>query len=225
MTEVNRCFPPDSAGMADPEIRRFSCLVSAPMTNVPHTGPVRVYHLSPLRKAILLGVWVLFVLPLVVVGVWAQDPAALATGVLTGAILAAVFIPAAWWFPRLALSEESVSRRNVGYRLATSWDNVAELRLTRGSEGFVLRQAMDDAGARRFAAAAASVRILPGAFRLYPGDVLELITDRRFIPLESFAYWWKHGDLGLEIARHAPWLAVPGTGTDPDSLSPQETRQ
>jgi hypothetical protein len=184
--------------------------------NPSRSGPARVYFLSPWRRGILLALWALLVLPLVAIGVWGHDPAALFVGLLAGLILAVIFIAAAWRFPRLALGEAGVIQHNLGYRLATSWDNIAELRRTRGSQGFVLRRPMDDAGARRYARSAAVLRIAPGVFRLYPPEVLQLITERRYIPIEAFAYWLTHGDLEREIARRAPWLARPLAGASPN---------
>lgn len=44
--------------------------------------------------------------------------------------------------------------------------------------------------------------------RLYNVDQVRLLAERRFIPIEAFAYWLKHGPLRDDLARHAPSVAV-----------------
>jgi hypothetical protein len=169
-------------------------------------GTSTVYHLSPLRRAILIAFWGLFAIPLLAVGIWMNDPAALATGILFSLITAPIFAVSGWWYPRLVLTSNRIERYNLGYRLTTTWDNVADIRLVKGSEGFILRQSMEDKGAYLFARAA-NLRFGIGLIRLYDPEVLSLIRERRFLPIEAFAYWLKHGELGHRIALQAPWLA------------------
>ncbi len=118
-----------------------------------------------------------------------------------------IFAICGWYYPSLVLTPEGISRYNVGYTLSTSWDNIIELRLTRGFEGLILRQPMEDRGAHRFAVAAGA-RFGIGAVPLYPTEIVKMIKAHRFIPIEAFAYWFKHGKLGDEIAGYAPGIAV-----------------
>ena len=167
------------------------------------TTPRTVYHLSPVRRGILIACWAVFAIPLLVGGVWSGDMALVATGGLCSLILLPIFAICGWWYPRLVVTSKNLVRHNVGYTLTVNWENVAELRLTKGFEGLVLHQPMEDSGAARFAIAASS-RFGTGLILLYPPEVLDLIRARRFFPLESFAYWLKHGTLGEDIVRYAP---------------------
>lgn len=45
----------------------------------------------------------------------------------------------------------------------------------------------------------------------YDPEVIELMRGRRFIPLDAFAYWWRHGDLDKEIERRAPLSTFPNS--------------
>jgi hypothetical protein len=40
--------------------------------------------------------------------------------------------------------------------------------------------------------------------RIYDDLQSRLLSERRFIPIEAFAYWLKHGQLRDDLARHAP---------------------
>lgn len=148
----------------------------------------------------------MFAVPLLAIGGLQHDPAAVATGIMVTAIFAPLILVLAWWYPRLVITPDTIERHNVGYTLRTPWGNVARIRLARGSEGLILRGPMEERGAYRFAKAA-TFRFGIETASLYDRDVLELIRQRRFIPLEAFYYWFKHGMLRYEIERYAPWLA------------------
>jgi len=166
----------------------------------------RVYHLGPRRRAVLLATWVLTVLPLLLLGLWTGDAAALATGLLVGVLMAAIFVSTGLYYPRLQLDADGIVRHNMGYRLATPWSNVLVLRREPGCEGLELMRPMEDRGARL--AARFSQWAMPAVISLYPPDVRQLVAKRRFIPIEAFADWLREGDLEQELARHAPWLAA-----------------
>lgn len=166
----------------------------------------RVYRLGPRRRAFVLVTWALFVLPLLLGGLWMRDGAMLAAGALAG-VIAIPSLVLVWCKPRLVLSAAGVVRDDFGYRLESPWENIAELRLVPGSEGFVLRAPMASPAARRFSAATRT-RLAPAAVRLYPPEVLGLIAQDRFIPIEAFAYWLRRGDLARDIAARAPWLTA-----------------
>jgi hypothetical protein len=168
----------------------------------------RVYRISPRRRAFLYGSWALFAVPLLIGGLVTGEPGLLVAGVLVSAIM----LPLLLWVDltaKLILTAEGIETRQVGARLQSSWANVAGLRLVPGSEGFVLREPMSGSGPQRFASAS-HVRIRGAA--LYDDVRLQLISELRFIPIEAFAYWLKHGDLRAAIARVAPDLE---SRTDP----------
>ncbi len=94
---------------------------------------------------------------------------------------------------RLALSDEGIKLFQLGYTLETEWDNVAYLYDKGfGSQGLVLYRPMDCPGAGAL-----------GRFRhtqvegvnLYTDEQIQLIAERRFIPIDAFAYWLKRGQL------------------------------
>jgi hypothetical protein len=171
----------------------------------PGLFPLKAYRLSPRRQAILAAIGILIVLPLVLFGDLEKNPAAVAAGTTVWAVFFAVFVVAGWWYPRLILGQHTVERKNIGYTLKTHWGNIGGIRLEPGSEGFILRYPMEDRGAYRFAIAA-KARFGNGGIRPYNRDVLALIGERRFLPIEAFAYWLRHGSLRREIERRAPWL-------------------
>ena len=41
---------------------------------------------------------------------------------------------------------------------------------------------------------------------LFNEEQIQLIAERRFIPIEPFAYWLKKGQLRDDLIRHAPAL-------------------
>lgn len=173
----------------------------------PEFGPPLIYRLSPGRRRFLLVVWATFTLPLLIGGLIYEDGSAIAAGLLAGLILGLVFGFAAWRHPRLELTPRGIALVQLGYRLEADWPNCAELRLTPGGEGLVLRSPMTNPGARRFASAAGALRHGPGMLRLHPPEILEFIAARRYIPMEAFAHALRHGDLARRMAMHAPWLA------------------
>lgn len=180
----------------------------------------RVYRLSPRRRAILYGSWALLGLPLLVGGMVTGEPGLLVGGVLVSAVM----LPLLLWVDfaaKLIVSADGIETRQVGARLQSSWANVAGLRLVPGSEGFVLREPMSGSGPQRFAGAS-QVRFQGAA--LYDDVRLQLISERRFIPIEAFAYWWTRGDLRAAIARAAPDLEArtdPSGGPVPGTSGPE----
>ena len=161
----------------------------------------RVYSLSPRRKALLAGLWVALCVPLAIWGALIRDSALLITAALVAVVLAPIFVVSGWYYPKLILTEEGIERRNIGYRLRASWENIETARWKRGIEGLILRRPMADKGAFRFAATA-TARF--DGVHMYDPEVIKLIRERRFIPLEAFAYWGCHGDLHQEIERRVP---------------------
>lgn len=102
-------------------------------------------------------------------------------------------------YTRLVLSADGVKLYQFGYRLETDWDNVTGLYDMPGAQGLVLRRPMGCPGAAVFGAA----RNVGGLFN---EEQTQLIAERRFIPIEPFAYWFKHGQLRDDLIRRAPAL-------------------
>lgn len=107
---------------------------------------------------------------------------------------------------RLELSAEGVQLRQTGYKLQASWDDIAELRLERGREGFVTNKPITSSGAKLLAAFRAAG--MPGA-PLYDARQQALLAEQRFIPIEAFAWHLRHGKLYSDITRLAPQLPQP----------------
>lgn len=169
--------------------------------------PRRTYGISPARRTLLYGSWVIFALPLLAGGFFTGE-----TGLLVAALLVTVaMLPVilwADWAARLIVSPEGVELRQAGATLQSPWANVAALRVVSGGEGFILHEPMAGRGAERFALTA-GVRVRGAA--LYDEDRLRLITARRFIPIEAFAYWLRRGDLRTVLTQWAPHVPIEGT--------------
>jgi hypothetical protein len=100
-------------------------------------------------------------------------------------------------FTRLELSAECVKLRQIGYTLETGWDNVASLYDVRGAEGIVLHRPMPSRGAsvlRGFRNLGTGAGV-----SFYNVEQVRLLAERRFIPIDAFAYWLKHGRLREEL--------------------------
>lgn len=165
-----------------------------------------VYRVSPWRSRALYAVCAVFTIPLAVGGLVSGESALLTTAVLASAIM----IPIIVWalrMARLTLTPEAVELRQAGATLRSSWANVQEIRLVRGAEGFVLREPMESRGAERYATT--SQVVIRGA-QMYDADRRQLLAEKRFIPIETFAYWLRHGDLKEVLARYVPELVRNG---------------
>ena len=164
----------------------------------------KVYYISPRRRGVLLGIWLMFTV-FFVGGAWyASDPALLIVGAIVGLIIGSVFAIAGWWYPRLVVDTGGIALCQLGWSLSTTWENVAAARLIRGSEGLILRQPLNSKGANTLAAFR-GVGVAGAAY--YGPEQQQLIAERRFIPLEAFEYWFRHGDLREVIVGRAPWIA------------------
>lgn len=176
------------------------------------------YGISPVRRNILIGVGLLLCLPLAVGGAISSEPALIAAAVLVSAIALPILL-LAWRSARLHVSEEGIEVRQLGMRLSTSWNNIAALRIVKGSEGLVLHHALQGKGAARLAASAA-VRVAGAP--VYDAERQSLIAEHRFIPIEPFAYWLDRGNLREVLETHIPagvrWESEPGVA--PNRLTP-----
>lgn len=168
--------------------------MSGPMAEV-----ARIYRLSPHRRLALGVVWAVLTLPLVVGGLAFNDAAATLIGSVVGAILGTVFAAAGWLYPRLVLDASGIQLQQLGYTLSAKWEDVIGLRRERGTEGLILGRPLEGRGAALSAYLATS-RFLTAI------EIREFVAARRYIPIESFAYWLRHGDLENEIVRYVPHL-------------------
>lgn len=165
----------------------------------------RTYGISPRRRNVMIGLWLIMTLPLAIPGMVLGEPGLLVSAVLITAIMVPIFtlaIRAA----RLHLTDAGIELHQLGMRVATTWDNVAGMRTVRGREGIVLHRPLEGKGAERMAATA-SVRFKGASF--YDEEQQQLIAEHRFLPIEAFAYWLEHGDLRAVLAERVPALSVP----------------
>ncbi|MCC7043344.1 MAG: PH domain-containing protein [Acidobacteria bacterium] len=151
----------------------------------------RTYGISPVRRNVLIGVWLILTLPLAIAGVWLPDPGLLASALLISVILVPIFALAVR-AARLHVSDDGIELRQLGMRVAAPWDNIAGVRTVRGREGIVLHRPLEGKGAARMAASAA-IRFRGAS--IYDATQQQLIAEHRFIPIEAFAHWLEHGDL------------------------------
>jgi hypothetical protein len=166
----------------------------------------RTYYLSPLRRWMLwfvIGPILAFLLVLGVSSDAADRPAFLVTAGLVFLItLPFHFIVRG---TRLVLCATGVRLRQAGYDLAASWDEIEDLNLTRGREGFVTREPMTGKGAARLA----RFSFAGGPFAsIYDAEQQRLLAERRLIPIEAFAWHLRHGEMRDDINRFAPHLAM-----------------
>jgi hypothetical protein len=164
--------------------------------------------------------WAVVALPLALGGLFSGEFAFL----IAAAMVTAILLPMVAWVTRAArliVTPEGVEARQVGANLQSSWENVEEIRLVRGSEGFILREPMTGRGAERFAV---SSQVAMRGAPLYEAGRRQLLGEKRFIPFEAFAYWLDHGDLRQVQGQYAPDLlknarTVEAEGAGPPKLS------
>ena len=165
-------------------------------------GKRRVYHISPLRLWLVPGMLIiiaLFMLALPYLEPDAPDTGNVNTYMALAFLAFAVVMYLIVRYTRLVLSPEGVKLYQFGYRLETAWSNVANLYDMPGAQGLVLHRPMDCRGAKVFSA----FRNVGGLFN---SEQMQLIAERRFIPIEPFAYWLKHGRLRDDLISRAPAL-------------------
>jgi hypothetical protein len=169
--------------------------------------PEHVYRISPWRRAVLwcvLGPFAAAGLGLWAIGADAQTRTA---GAVVVAVMAACLAAWHWLSARtaLVLTPAGVQLRQLGMNLDAAWSDIGALSLVRGREGFVLDAPIVGAGAARLAA----LRGI-GAYGvpLYDGEQRALMLERRFIPIEAFAWHAYHGTLADDVARLAPHVRI-----------------
>ena len=158
--------------------------------------PLASYDLPPTRKIILLCVLGAIELPLLALALFGGELAGLLAAVIVALILGPIAYLAAWRYPRLVLREEGIELQQLGWRVSTRWQNVAQI-IRSPSPGLILREPLEGRGAKTLAASNSLV-----AFYGSTGDAL--VSERRWFPLDPFAYWMDRGDLAQQLLRHAP---------------------
>ncbi|HEV3163118.1 MAG TPA: hypothetical protein VGZ22_03680 [Isosphaeraceae bacterium] len=174
------------------------------------TASKRVYPISPIRWWVIFATWwlVTFILLIPFLGL-AVEPrnrgllgVAAVMAAFSGLIL--VFVMALTRSTRLEITPQGILIRQFRTQVETTWDNIESIRFTRWAEGLILKRPMESEGAVKLA------RFCNITYYGAPMNDFEkryLLEEHRFMPMEVFAYWLKHGDLWAEMARHAPWLA------------------
>jgi hypothetical protein len=85
--------------------------------------------------------------------------------------------------------------------LSAPWSNIAGLRLERGREGIVTHHPLQGAGAVKLAALrGVGLDYTP----MYNEEQRALMAQRRWIPIEAFAWYLKHGPLREDFVHFAP---------------------
>lgn len=187
--------------------------------------PLRcVYRVSPWRRAVpwlIFGPMLVLAAALVVAG---ETPGERQAGAWVGCILfvATVGMHALIAYARLELSAEGIRLRQIGMNLFAPWPEVAGWRLERGREGFVTRGPITGRGAANLAA----VR----GFGIYGAPIYDeeqraAMAERRWMPIEAFAWHARHGRLREDVAYFAPSLReMPSPETPPAGAKPAMQR-
>jgi hypothetical protein len=161
------------------------------------------YHVGPWRRAVpwlIFGPFLLLALATCVFGKTAEDRS-------VGGILIAILTPIALGthalisYARLELNPEGVRLRQIGMNMAAPWSDIAGLRLERRREGFVTRNPISGAGAGRLAALRGYG--YAGA-AMYNEEQQAAMAERRWIPIEAFAWHLRRGHLRQDLAQLAP---------------------
>lgn len=179
----------------------------------------KIYGPNPRARNIMLGMWLLFALPLTLLGLIEREPAML----LAVVILTAIMLPICWFALRtakLVITADGIELRQVGASVSTSWSNIAAIRTQRGAEGLILHQPMSGKGAERLAAVSG---VSVGGAPMYDDERRRLLYEQRFIPLDGFSYWLHKGDLRETITRRATAINTDAARTPAaDGLPPAE---
>jgi hypothetical protein len=167
----------------------------------------RIYRVSPLRRAVLWCVLGPFALLALAVPAFESDDSSRQAGMVVFLVMSALLVLWEWLLRRtaLVLTDAGVKLEQLGMRLAASWADVEALCLMRGREGFVVSVPLTSGGAARLAALRG---IGTSGVPLYSAEQRDLIAERRWIPIEPFAWHVRHGALASDVARLAPHVRV-----------------
>jgi hypothetical protein len=181
------------------------------------TRTVRTYHISPRRRWLLwyiLGPIILSLIWLAIEGNSTEARSLLIAAALVGCIgilFQVIVVDRA----TLQLSSQGVRLRQTGYTLVAPWSTIVGFRLQPGREGFITREPIDGRGPGVLGCVR-GVAVPPG-LPMYDAEQQRLLAERRFIPIEAFAWHLHHGQMREDIVRDAPHLAhllpsAPGPG-------------
>jgi len=161
---------------------------------------VRVYHISIWRYLVMWWFFGPFLLLSLGIAVFAE-PKTRGAGIAL-MLLMAPFILLWHWLARrmrLTISRQGLCTTELGGKLEIPWAGIIGFRGTPGHEGFVAAEPIASKGAENLVNNAS-------AYALFDEQDLQLIRERRFIPMRAFAWHFRHGDLCAVIAEYAPHL-------------------
>jgi hypothetical protein len=171
------------------------------------TGKPTIYRISPLRLWLPPGIIMSFGILALALAIFdsSHPDTKLHTYFGLGLLAFALGMYLLIRHTRLVLSADGIKLHQFGWKLDTEWDNIAHLYDEPGAEGLVLHRPMSCQGA--FKLAALRTTQIKGA-RMYSAEEIQFIGEHRFIPLTSFAYWIKKGQLRDDLARRAPGMTL-----------------
>lgn len=166
---------------------------------------VRSYKISPLRRSVLwwvLGPFILMALLFITFAPANQKGVGIALLLVMSPFLA-------WghWYMgrvRLELSAQGVTQRHGSLILTAPWTLIERLRVDAGREGFVTREPLEGKAADRLARYSG---IWIGGVPHYDPEQQQLMAERRFIPIDPFAYLLRDGRLLADLDEFAPAIA------------------
>ena len=169
------------------------------------SSPTRVYGPSPWICLVFWGLFGPLALGFVAMLFF---PAAREAGYILAPLGVIIAFGVRWFLAgtRLELSPEGIRSRNPGQTVETSWANLSGVLLGGDQPGFTTHEPMEGKGAYRLAAY--SGLTINGA-PTYDAETRAWVVAQRFIPLKSFGWHLKHGDLVSEVARLAPQVHLP----------------
>lgn len=188
----------------------------------------------PPRRVFLIAGWRRWLMP-AMFGTFAagglalalvDDPGARAAGGFVALLMLACVGFGEWLirFTRLEVSADGIDLRQLGYRLRSPWPNVVGWYGRPGRQGFVLAEPLTGKGPDRLAFASGT---LINGSPLYDTVQGDLLSQRRFVPVDAFDAHAARGTLAAAVRPHAPrladamaaagppWAVVGPAGTDP----------
>ncbi len=170
-------------------------------TDLPASAEPRVYRLSPLRRVILDGIGLaMLALP---VGMFMLGGKATGVALIVflcmAPTLAILFFCA--WFPRIIVGPDGLRFRGaIGFSSQLiPWTNVERLRLKPSGEGVILREPLQTRAAAHWKNWTGVAFM--GA-RFFDDEEQKYIDQQRYVQIQPFAFWLRHGDLATQIAHY-----------------------
>jgi hypothetical protein len=158
--------------------------------------PEKTYHVKGWR--LLAGPALFAVLAVLMLGwgLFAEDADARAAGLVTGAILVAMgaCLVLLARVPTLVVSDRGILLRQVGWTMATTWDNVERVDLRPGLEALHLHRAVTGRGTRALRLG----QYLPG---WYTEEQRQKVAEGIYLPLNAFDWSLRREGLQQEIER------------------------